>query len=597
MKAFLSATLSWTLSFLLAWEPFALAASKTFDADLKNFVTQTGLTQKRLTLNELYKLNYGFLPKDAREGFKPDAQMGNYLLPKFDVTRVKGPDGEEAYQFSASQDGKAISFMIVNGPEKIFLRVNGQNVSLSDHITLAEYFKKFGLNDQQIAQTGNNRGPASSGGKLLSAEQIMRMGKAQQIKYFKQLRDLMQSMEETQNAMGLGGKKTSSDARVPSDKYSILFVLLNPDAQAQSSDNGHDCVAAGYTSTVSWNSKRIDPQTGKVVPGYSCGSDGNGGVPAQYRGSCTQQNQFLCNPVLYGDGGGHALCAPAGADTTKFCNTIVKGNDIPDLSKNRDEFNALKSKAEAQATLLLNACAANKFQADQIRKDQAWTCQNLRERYTTVESWNCANADFAKGYPKLCKDSTFNPPQAPQPPVAEQPPVAPQPPQPPVTPPSQSPDGSWYCDSLPGDMFYPQINTCPMPGADPDQSATCLDRKSGGPLSDKTPAMPATLCKCVSGSMTQDFRCSAQPGNTADGSDSSSHHHAKKTPPPKPKGPNWWVIFGAGLAGAYLLYRIDKSSQNQSFNYLAGVATSTSTTTSTSTVTTLPAPRVLNGVR
>jgi hypothetical protein len=574
MKAFLV----WTLSFLLAWEPFAFSASKTFDSDMKNYLETTHLTQKRLTLREFYNANATRFPKELREALKPMLEkMGSYVLPKFDVTKVKGPEGEAAYRFSAQQDGKSVSFVVFNGGDKMDIRVNGQSIAKSDHLTLAQYFEKFGMTQPQATETLGQRQPASTLRGVLSAQQIQRMNKSMQRQYFQQLRGLMESIEAAQNAFGYGKGKTSSTLTIKADKYAVLFALLNPEASAQTGpDSGASCVAGGYVTTVGWNSGRINPQTGKVEPGWSCGSDGHGGVASEMRGRCAA-GEFLCNPVLYGSG--QSNCSPVGADTTKFCNHVVSGSDIPDLSKNRAEFNQLKTKAENQAQMLLSKCASNHFSAGQLNSDQQWTCHNLQDRYSTIESWSCANTSFAQKYQKLCADAVFNPPTVTPPPVVQQPPAATQPPQLPT----KDPQGNWYCDSLPGDMKLGPIDNSACPNHQQINRTQCMDRKGT--------AQDAYQCVCYDGEVANGFKCSPHQ-DTADNS-GVSHHRRQRTPPPQAKGPNWWIIAGAALAGLGLFYWIDKSTMKSNFDYMSSVYTATSTTT----VTTLPTPRSDPGVR
>jgi|GEM_PF-2695517 len=593
----MKAILVWTLSFLMAWEPFALAASnaKSTGADFKNYLEFTHITQKRMTISELYYKSYGFLPKHVREELKPMVEkMGDYLLPKFDVTKVKGPNGEDAYQLSASQDGKSFSFVVLNN-ETTFMRVNGHDLSAKDLMSTQNVMTKFGLNSQQVAEVANIRTPASTTGGhgLLSAEQIQRMSKAQQRQYFKQFRDLLQSMEEVQHAFNYG-KKTSSNTKTSADKYSVLFNLISADALADQDVAGNPwCTAAGYNSNVAWNAQRLNPQTNRVEPGWSCGTDGHGNVPEYMRkksdGSLCNSNEFACNPVIYGS---YKSCAPAGAATTQICNSQVTGSDIPDLAKNYREFNNLKIDAENMARGTSATCGEVTINNARMRDDQRTTCENLKARLATIQSWDCARPEFAKKYTKLCGDPVFNPPPvAGQPPVAQQPPVAGQPPvaqQPPVVA-QPVDDGQIHCDHLPDNMSLTQ-SSCDggtagagYKGADGQQKyASCMN-------GDK--AQSAYMCVCDDGNpVVGKMKCAAVKSNTADDDSSAHSRRHRKSKTVKSTGPNWWIIAAAGLAGLGLFYWIDKTTMKSTYTGLSNILT-------TPTPVTIPPPRIDPGVR
>ncbi|PIS10184.1 MAG: hypothetical protein COT73_10730 [Bdellovibrio sp. CG10_big_fil_rev_8_21_14_0_10_47_8] len=409
----------WTLSILLSFEP-ALARTTHIDSrakaesnvnDIKSFLEKTQITQQSVSLRKFYDNVQDQLPEEMRKTIEPVAKaFGAYRLPKFDVSKVKLSDGKEHYQLQAVQDGQAISITFVEG-ERVFMKVNGQNLSAEDmQGDIGSLMKKMGADSAQTQlYFPSQRGPASVGRavatqnlapkkiQLLSAQQIKKLSLPDRKKYFHQFRQLLASMEAAQNALIQKTNKSIKKTPKKTSRFDYIQWLIS-EAWAADPDEGKYCVAAGYIPTVNYSAAR-QAEKGR---GLSCGVDSETGTVAkEWQGNC-QSGEFLCNPLVYGPGKGK-LCASAGPDTTAQCNSKVSDNDIPDLSKNPEEFNQLKAKAQQNAEYLMETCGLQDFSHQNLTKDQVGACENVKVRVSVIESWTCSNDDFVAKYGKtLC---------------------------------------------------------------------------------------------------------------------------------------------------------------------------------------------------
>ena len=66
MRAFII----WTLSILLGFEPALFAAGRNNNAEIKAFLENAQVTQKPVTLKELYSKNFDYLPESVRADFE-----------------------------------------------------------------------------------------------------------------------------------------------------------------------------------------------------------------------------------------------------------------------------------------------------------------------------------------------------------------------------------------------------------------------------------------------------------------------------------------------------------------------------------------------
>lgn len=491
MKSLLKSALVWTLSFLIGVQP-ALAAQKAVNQDIKSFLEHTGVTQRSVTLREFYAKTAEFIPPVERRQIESFVnQFPEVKLPKMDVNKVTGPDGDEVYQIQAVQDGQSVSVTLV-GTNEIFAKVNGKNLSVLDLMDMRKAFVKAGIPAQQADQMVDEKKAVNVA--PMSAARVAKMSVSQRKQYMKNFRQLLESIEATQNS-GLGIKK-SAKAESKFDFFAQL--LMGEVADASGSDTGKECIAAGYNAVVVWNKNRPGG------PGDTCGSDGAGGVAPAFRGNCAR-TEYQCNPVVFGDKAG---CIAASRETTADCSAKVQartvagndGLDIPDSAADKKKFDDLKKAAVEQAEKLQAICKATSYSKSGLTQDQKYTCQNLDNRLAEIQSWDCNDTNYAKhkNLEKICKTPVPGEPTTPTQPV--------EPGQPgqPGTNPVNPGDGIIWCNDLPLNMTEETGHqvTC--------ENGTTRNKSCSVKGADGRPdAKQATLCECYpGGSIVGKMKCS-----------------------------------------------------------------------------------------
>lgn len=547
MKSLLRSALIWTLSVLLGTQQAVFAATKSVNQDIKTFLEQSGITQRSMSLREFYGKNMAYLPVEARaqvESFLQD--FPDYQLPKVDVNKISGPNGEEVYQLQAIQKGSSVS-MTLNSTDSVFLKVNGKNISPSEMLDLRVAMKEAGVPANVVDQTIPARRPAGLGS--MSADRFAKLSKVQRKQYIKQTVQLLESIEAAQNS-GLGAKTSAN----PESKIEF-FAQVFSGSPATASDQDKSCIAAGWDAVVKHNTGRPGG------PGFTCGSDGSGGVAPAYRGSCAV-NQYQCNPVVFGD---KAPCVSASRETTKDCSETVQkrtvqgndGLDIPDTAKARQEFFDLKGKALEQAKKLQGICSSTTYEKSGLTTDQKYTCQNLNARLAEIDSWNCNDKNYAThaNLEKICKTT----PDPGTPVTPGQPPTPGQPGNPPTNPPGSPADTRIWCDRLPRDMST-EVGSQVTCVKGTVMNASCLF------LNDKKEeqAKDASQCVCDNGGKIVGKMACDGGSQSSPGTGGSDHESTKK----KSKWGKWLLMGGLVIGGAFLFYWMYKKAMKKSFQNL-----------------------------
>ncbi len=558
----LKITLVWTLAVLLGFQPAVLAAAaktSTMD-DLKTFLEASQITQKSQNLKEFLKARESLLsPQVYSRLMEVATEYPDAMIPKIDVTKIKGPNGEEQLQFSAIQDGKSASAVVVAN-KKVFIKVNGKTLSPAEMQNTEIYFKKVGLSDDMVQKFFAKREIASSATGILSAEQINKLPIKEKRLYFKQFRQLIESIEAVQQMKN--SESTTSSHRTP---LIDLFaqVVLGEEAFAAP---GEDCVAAGYTTQTANNPNR--EVNGKKVGGETCGSnpDGSGVILESLNGDCAVR-QFQCNPLVYGSH--RRICISAGRDTTKLCNDQAKDNDIPrhtDLNSKdaQQEFFKLKESAMNQARAAAAVCAGfQRHTFKGMQDDQKETCHNLTQRIATIESWSCTNTDFKAAYKKICP-TTVDPSN---PTIGGDVPATGDDQgqgQTPAVPASPLPDGKVYCTKLPANMVLTPASGCS------ESRGTTVQNDPKGCDDGKGNGQPVCIYTCDNRMQMVGKLICPEAGAVIGGADGSGKDKDKKKAK-KDEGINWWLIGGLGVAGLLAFHWMAKSSNDAFYRKLQPV--------------------------
>lgn len=544
----------WTLSFLLVFEPAVWAANRPTITEMKAMIEFAEIGKKSMTLKEFYGRTMAYLPENVRNEIEPMVQeYGDYVVPKFNVSKLKNSEGQDYYQLSAVKDGKSVT-LSMGESNKAFLKINGQSLTDGDMSNFRSVLSKGGVSKNEMKSLPEARKPAQV--YIMNSKQIDRLSRDQQKTYFKQLRGLLESMEAVDKMRTKPGKGASRRAPASIEKFASLLLGEPAVAGGKEAITSGQCVAAGYITEVSYNPRRA---------GASCGADKQGAVRSDLRGNCSA-NQFQCNPVIYGSNGG---CVDASRDTTRICNERVtnQGNDIPDTyQEKKKEFESLRASALSHSADVMEVCGVSAKGA--LAEDQTQTCLNFNDRKNTIESWDCGIAEFKSKYPKLCDGSSDQPgPGGSSPPSGgggeggvdgpgtggpggsnppgggsggggnQPPPGGSQPPG----------GGAIMCDNLPADMTLNPSATCQNGSM---ANGSCL-RIDGN-------ATMAYKCYCDDGKIVGKLKCDGGFGN----GDLDRDGKKKKK---KSGGPNWLLIGVAGLAGLFAFHWLMKKAVKQQY--------------------------------
>ncbi len=331
--------MSWTISFLLSVQPAMVwAGTKTvshrseINNEIKNYLNKTGLTRKSMSVQEFYNNNKDLFDDAERASLeKMVKENGNVQIPKMDVTTVKNKAGEEVYQLQAVADGQSTSITLF-GDQEEFARVNGVGISVKEGLSVEKTMAKLGTPKEAMdyyfrgpasvdgnAKKSKSRKP-SNAGKLLSAEQVMKMNLEQKQKYFKQLRQLMESVESVQNAFN----ESPRGASLQNDFFQHVAGLMLGD-QALADESGADSVSNDKACIIAGNisSQGVRPNGKRLT----CGRDDKGELLGDITCAENKTHNVLvqCNHALYGS---DAPCVAAGSTSTQQCNEKTKNKPL-----------------------------------------------------------------------------------------------------------------------------------------------------------------------------------------------------------------------------------------------------------------------------
>jgi hypothetical protein len=573
--------LVWTLASLLSFQPAALAAGQanTMD-DLKSYLEKTNISQKSQNFKEFVRTKENLISPQLYARLMEVAEdYPEAMIPKVDVTKIQGPHGEEQLQFSATMNGKAASAVVV-ADKKVFIKVNGKTITPYEMQNAEIYFKKVGFSEDMVQQYFSKRTVASDKMGILSAEQINKLPTKERKIYFKQFRQLLESIEAVQQ-MKAESKSTSLERSF--EKFALQAIL----GELAEATPGESCVAAGHvtitgisTRTVKAGDycKGVKVQVDTNCTSESCGTGSDGKLIPSLRGECGER-QFQCNTLVYGD---RKLCADAGRSTTSECNDKANTGDIPSIASLKDagakaEFARLQASAKEQAIYGMNTCGNLQRHAKGLREDQMETCDKLSKRLETITSWTCdktKNPSFASTYPKICpKDPAHleNPEVPGADPGQNGGGQADKPPGTPI------PDGVVYCDHLPPNkVLVSDPNSGKMKDTCQKAKGAAVFNAPEGCQDSKGKAQPVYVCNCDGGAeVSAKMTCPAGNGKDVAGTDDKDPKKKKKKENnennEKKDGPPWLLIGGVGLLGLLAFHWMAKSSQNDFYKKLEPV--------------------------
>ncbi len=393
------------MSIAMTFQPSAGAMTLAQQNKVKEFFERTELTTKEVPLNEFVtKVSPGLSKNVLQELQSFSAQNPGLVLPKFNVSKVIGKNGQQEIQVSfvgKDRKGKAIgsmSFQII-GKGQVFAKVGDSEVKFDDMKSMATVMAKI----NQGLDPNYKPGYKTKNYGLLTAKNVSRLSLDEKRKYFKGLRELLGTLEtlENQKIDRKPAKTSSLDPR----SYFISQLLKTAEAKAQLSYNAeavgsikvgssaNSCIYAGYVTNYGYKADGAvyNAATDKKAGHYACGgAESDFQLEANKCRSAT--GAIRCNPDVYG--ADPEVCAKEHSrSATLECNAIATKFDAfpkADLKdKNSAGFDKLREQVIAKLKVQEAACAEIAKDKKDRLEDQKATCDNLTQRIEEIKNVTC----------------------------------------------------------------------------------------------------------------------------------------------------------------------------------------------------------------
>lgn len=535
------------------------AAAESQKKLINQFLKETGLTTKKMTVGEYWRMVRHAYPESLQKQLDLWVSLNrSEMMPAIEATSFKDANGVEQVRLTLSSGGQSAN-LTFTGNEETPMKINGVSFSkkeLLNYNSFNDLARKLSKQDPALKKslkTGSQSIISTSG--VLTFEEYNKLSSRQKAEYLVRLRQTMEAAQRVYQT--IYGEQAYIDLN---KKYEwALRAVFGEEAQAAGL-LGKPCIVAGYLS--------IYGESG------SCGGSVQGAADlsakmAANKASCSN-NGVACNPMVYGfDKGGSAYCVPRSdvKYATRVCNSKsplqgsdpklegenkkriiesylkkVKGQEI-DLKLNEEGKISEEQYKQISSYLgdlqnYINSAIAECGQAplkdiQKQREDQVSACNEIRTRAFSLQSF------------------AVNPePQLPPPPPAPQP---------------ELPNPGPTCDDqMPGSTVGSDGKTCSCPtGSKPSKNegeeGMCVVVEGGGsndlPGGKNAPKEVGTECG---------FWC---------------------------KNKNWIVPVGAGLLGLGLFWWMFKSSNKSRGNgpvYIPPAPVPNPATTTTPTVPVAP---------
>ncbi len=533
------------LSMIMFIEQPLWALSNAKYLEIKKNVESLELIKHDMSVGEFLKKDGRFLPYVIKKPMEwvsvlhPEVSLSKITVTKIPAARktstLKGAKEEFDIQLQMNFLGTPVVMTFVEEGD-VVAKINGQQITRSDVDQVFPYMKKIakalefnqadtylkavpteeGLKNIESIKSSSSestrkatgsRSPASSStkiavksqpqksktGPLVPYDVFVKMNKSQQIKYIKNVRLLLESMEEVglarakvinqESKSHTKSKKTSAidneNTLTPwqsSPFFQIWIAGLNEAIAAgkETDYSNESCLVAGRLSAY-----------GKGNDGrWSCGAnderikssacDGSGGIVCDttFFASANSDLKVCVGPDRGGTSSATAQCAKqAPADATLA--GLLKGIKGGVGQKTKDDFDTVQTQISSHYSLLIAVCNGGNVidksifkQHPGLKDDQQKACKNFRERYEALKK-DCES--FAQT--KVGKDTGLTCTDAP-----EKPPVV-------VPPPAESEEN---CNSA----FQAFIQTSKTGALPLDGNGKCAQGTTAGPKQWKLDSIP-----------------------------------------------------------------------------------------------------------
>ncbi|MGZ3772362.1 MAG: hypothetical protein ACXVCY_00720, partial [Pseudobdellovibrionaceae bacterium] len=288
----------------------AAADQKTL---INQYLKETGLTTKKMTINEYWKMvRHVYPPKLQKQMDDWVAKHKNELMPSISASSFKDADNKEQVRLVLSKDGESVT-LTFTGDDDIPLKVNSVPLTKKELLDVNNFDKmtsKLSQLDSTFA-SNHNTGKASENKKrhVLTYGQYNNLSARKRAEYLIELRLVM---EAAQKAIEL--KYGTHALQEINNKYEwVLQFFFGDEASAKSkkaksakSSGGPDltginCIYAGYLTQYGESGSCAGAELGAA----------NFKAQLKYGESCSTPTDVPCNPLAYGfQENGQAFCVP-----------------------------------------------------------------------------------------------------------------------------------------------------------------------------------------------------------------------------------------------------------------------------------------------
>lgn len=365
-KSLMKSVAACASAFTMCMAPVAQGAAAQDQRKLINqYLKETGLTTKKMTVGEFYRMVRHVYPQKLRGQMDQWVALNRHeMMPAVEASSYKGSDGKEQVRLTLTHAGQTTT-LTFTGDEENPLKVNGVSFGRKELMNYNSFNKiagKMAKLDPVVAKalkTGKQK-PLSKNLRLTYKE-FNQLTPRQRAEYFVRIRGAMDAAQRVYQV--IYGAQAMNEIN---NKYEWVYqTFFGEEAYAASSLTGKPCIVAGYKSTYGENG--------------SCGGSRSGAedLTRQMKGmsAMCSGNAVSCNPMVYGfDGAGAPHCVSRSdvKYATRVCNqkSPLRRGDVK--SEGEDKKRIIESylkKNGQEINLVLNEEGKiSQEQYDQISK-------------------------------------------------------------------------------------------------------------------------------------------------------------------------------------------------------------------------------------
>lgn len=296
------------------------AAKKSFKDNVNIYLKQTGLTTKKMTVGQFWKMVRHVYPVDMQTKLDQWVKNNeNMPMPKITASNFKDGDGKNYVRLVLNQAKESHTLTFSDNELKA---LSLDNVVFSEKELLA----RKDIFEKANAQLGTKQNLIKNEKRSLTTREIARLPLKKQIEYFLKLREASEAAEkvlakaDTRN----GAFLENTNGKLFAGQFeNLLKTLIGEEAFANSWADGNSCIAAGWVATYSKGSCARPEQGRQSLMSAIDGLPFEGNVKSQAQ-SCVTGGGLPCNPILFGFSAGTAIHCVAKANVkyaTRECNS------------------------------------------------------------------------------------------------------------------------------------------------------------------------------------------------------------------------------------------------------------------------------------